>query len=96
MVRNPYDAETIITVTQLAEQLPDVLDRVERLGERFVVQERGVAIARIVATARRPAAVVAEVIAEIGDLPAVGDGFADDLEAVQAEQGPAELRDWPD
>jgi hypothetical protein len=39
---------------------------------------------------------VDELIARIGNLKMPGDGFADDLEAIQAEQGVVEFPEWPD
>jgi antitoxin (DNA-binding transcriptional repressor) of toxin-antitoxin stability system len=43
-----------------------------------------------------PGITVSELIARVGDLKAPGGGFADNLEAVQAEQGLAETTEWPD
>lgn len=44
----------------------------------------------------QPGITWSEFIARVGDLKMPGDGFADDLEAVQAEQGIAEMPKWPD
>lgn len=88
--------ETTITVSDLATDLADVLDRVRDRGERFVVEREGRPVATI-SPARVPAgASLGEVLAEIGDRFPVGDGFADDLEAIQANQGRAEMPEWPD
>ncbi len=88
--------ETVITATELSRGLSDVLNRVKYKGERFIVQRNGENIATIVPAAQLPGITVEELIAEIGNLAIPGDGFADDLEAVQAEQGVAELPEWPD
>lgn len=89
--------ETTITATELARSLSDVLNRVKYRGERFVVQKNGELVATIVPVAGDPpGTTVKELIAKIGNLPPVGGGFADDLEAVQREQGLVELREWPD
>ncbi len=88
--------ETLITATELSRGLSDVLNRVKYKGERFIVQRNGETIATIEPAAKPPGITVEELIAEIGNLPMPGDGFADDLEAVQAEQGVAELPEWPD
>lgn len=37
-----------------------------------------------------------ESVAKVDDLKMPGDGFADDLEAIQAEQGLAEMPEWPE
>lgn len=37
-----------------------------------------------------------EFVAKVGDLKMPGDGFADDLEAIQAAQGLAEMPEWPE
>ena len=43
-----------------------------------------------------PGITVSELIARVGDLKMPSGGFADNLEAVQAEQGLAETTEWPD
>jgi prevent-host-death family protein len=88
--------ETTITATELSKRLSDVLNRVKYRGERFVIQRNGETVATIVPVIQRPGITVKELVARIGDLEMPGDGFADDLEAVQAEQGIAEFPEWPD
>lgn len=44
----------------------------------------------------QPGITVSELIARMGDLKMPDGGFADNLEAVQAEQGLAEMPEWPD
>ena len=88
--------ETTITATQLAKGLSDVLNRVRYRGERFVVQRNGETIATIEPVTNKPGITVSELIARVGDLEMPGDGFADDLEAVQAAQGLVEVPEWPD
>lgn len=44
----------------------------------------------------QPGITASELLANVGNLEMPGDGFADDLEAVLAEQGLAEMPDWPD
>ncbi len=89
--------ESTISATQLARNLSDVLNRVKYRGERFVVQRYGetVAVVGPVTTVDRPGITVSEFLARTGDLKMPGDGFADDLEAIQAEQGLAEMPEWP-
>ena len=45
---------------------------------------------------KQPGITASELIAKVGNLEMPGDGFADALEAVQAEQGLAEMPEWPD
>lgn len=87
---------TTITSTELSKRLSDVLNRVKYKGEKFVVQRNGETIATIAPASEPPGITVKELIAEIGNLRMPGDGFAEDLEAVQAEQGIATLPEWPD
>jgi len=82
-----------LTDADLARDLADVLSRVAR-GERFVVERAGTPIAEIVPTTRPPLPTMREVIAAIGHLTPAGEGFADDLEAVQAAQALAEPPAW--
>jgi hypothetical protein len=44
----------------------------------------------------QPGITISELIARVGDLKLPDGGFADNLEAVQAEQGLAEKTEWPD
>ena len=78
--------ESTITATALAKNLSDVLNRIRYRGESFVVERGGEPVACL-----GPVGVPAEVtlsalIARLGDLMPPGDGFADDLEAIQANQ----------
>jgi antitoxin (DNA-binding transcriptional repressor) of toxin-antitoxin stability system len=83
------------TEEELATRLPEALDRVSR-GERFQIESDGATFARIVPYVVKPGTTWAEFIANVGDLQTLGEGFADDLEAVQASQGIAEIPEWPD
>jgi len=88
--------ETTITATELSRRLSDVLNRVKYRGERFVVQRNGETIATITPVSPPPMVTLDDIIAKVGDFSVPGDGFADDLEAIQAEQPPAEFPEWPD
>ncbi|MFN8593330.1 MAG: hypothetical protein U0031_17885 [Thermomicrobiales bacterium] len=87
--------ESTISATYLAKNLSDVLSRVRDRGERFVIQRDGQTIATIIPPRGPNGITVAELVARIGDLPIPDAGFADDLERIQAEQGPAEVFEWP-
>lgn len=43
-----------------------------------------------------PGITVSELIARVGDLKVPDDGYADNLEGVQASQPLAEMPEWPD
>ncbi len=88
--------ETTITATELAKGLSDVLNRVKYKHERFVVQRNGETIARIVPTPAPRGKTLDEIIAKVGDRYVPGDGFSDDLEAIQAEQDLVTFPEWPD
>jgi prevent-host-death family protein len=88
--------ETTITATELSKHLSDVLNRVKYRGESFVIRRNGETVATLLPVKEKPGITAKELVAQIGDLSMPGDGFADDLEAVQAEQGIAELPEWPD
>jgi len=74
----------------------DVLSRVRCGGERFAVQRNGETIATNEILISQPGITVSEFIARVGDLEMPGNASADDLEAIQAAQGNAEMPEWPD
>ncbi len=86
--------ETSISATELARRLSDVLSRVHYRGERFAVERGGevVAIVGPPAGAIRPITLreLSERLRQIRP----DDRFADDLEAIQAEQPMAEPPSW--
>jgi antitoxin (DNA-binding transcriptional repressor) of toxin-antitoxin stability system len=88
--------ETTITAAQLADNLSDVLDRVKDRGERFVIQRNGEVVAIIEPPSPKLGITARELIAQVGNLRFPGEGFGDDLEAVQAAQPPVEMTEWPD
>jgi len=86
--------ETKITATELGRNLSDVLNRVRYRGERFVVERGGEVVGTLEPAVKR-ATTFREIVAAIGDLRMPGDGYADDLEAIQCEQPPATMAEWP-
>jgi antitoxin (DNA-binding transcriptional repressor) of toxin-antitoxin stability system len=87
--------ETKITSTQLAKRLSDILNRVRYRGEQFVVERNGEPIA-LLGPARAPSSItLRELAARLADLDLPGDGFADDLESIQAAQSKAGFPEWP-
>jgi hypothetical protein len=78
-----------VTVDYLATSLIDVLERAHQ-GEAFVIERDGEVIATLGIT-------WGEFVATYYDLPRPDPGFADDLEAIQAEQPPMTAPpEWPD
>jgi antitoxin (DNA-binding transcriptional repressor) of toxin-antitoxin stability system len=84
-----------ITATQLARSLSDILNRVQYRSETFVVQRNGETIATIAPAGPRLGTTLQDVAEALKDLKMPGDGFADDLEEIQANQPLAEFPDWP-
>jgi hypothetical protein len=87
--------EHTITATELARSLSDILNRVHYRNERFIIQRNG----EIIATIGPPGPVRGVTLREIGErlrgLEFPGDGFADDLEEIQANQPRSEFPEWP-
>ncbi|MGI8476505.1 MAG: hypothetical protein ACR2OO_09075 [Thermomicrobiales bacterium] len=73
--------------SQLSNDRVDVLDRETYHEETFVSERNGEPDARPSSHDSFSGATLEELIAAVGDLFPIGDGFADDLEAVQAAQG---------
>lgn len=84
-----------LTEEELAARLSGVLDRGSR-GERFQIERDGEVFAEIGPPPAMRGMTWAEFIAKVGDLQMPGDGFADDLEEIQSNQGKAEVTEWPD
>ncbi len=84
---------TRITAAELAANLSDILDRVYG-GEEFVVERAGEVVAHLRPAREARGITARELVDRIGNLPMPGDGFADDLEAVQAEQPKATAPPW--
>ena len=84
-----------ITATELAKSLSDVLNRVRYKGETFVIRRNGEAVARLEPHGPVRGVTLGQLMAALGDLSMPGDGFADDLEAIQLSQTKAEPPVWP-
>jgi antitoxin (DNA-binding transcriptional repressor) of toxin-antitoxin stability system len=82
-----------ITPDYLMKHLSAVLKRVREEGDEFLIAADGEPVARLGPFV--PHGVTAEeLVRRVGDLPMPGNGFADDLEAIHAAQGEAELPKW--
>jgi antitoxin (DNA-binding transcriptional repressor) of toxin-antitoxin stability system len=85
-----------LTVDDLATSLIEVLERVHQ-GEEFAIERDGEVIATLNPPSLRPGITWGEFVAIYFDLPRPDPGFADDLEAIQAEQPPMSVPpEWPD
>jgi antitoxin (DNA-binding transcriptional repressor) of toxin-antitoxin stability system len=85
-----------VTVADLAASLIEVLDRA-RQGEEFVIEHDGAMIATLGPPKVQSGITWGEFVAIYYDLPRPDPGFADDLEAIQAEQPPMSAPpEWPD
>ena len=87
--------EGTLTVADLVTSLSDILDRV-RSGERFLIERDGEVVATIAPPNRPPGITGRDLAARLGDLMPPGDGFGDDLEAIQAAQPRASAPEWSD
>lgn len=86
--------DTSITATELGRNLSDVLNRIQYRRERFVVRRNGEEIGTFAPSERRFASW--RDLLEIVERHPVDEQFADDLEAIQAEQQPVQMAVWPD
>lgn len=88
--------ESRITATELAIHLSTVLSRIGARGERFIIERNGIPVAVLgPASAGVRSVTLRDVADHLGDLALPGDGFAEDLEAIQAAQPRAEAPLWP-
>jgi antitoxin (DNA-binding transcriptional repressor) of toxin-antitoxin stability system len=84
-----------LTVADLESSLIAVLERVRR-GERFQIERDGKVIADLIPRPENAGITLREFLARYGDLPRPDPEFADDLEAIQAEQSMMqEPPEWP-
>lgn len=84
-----------INVADLAQHLTEILRRVRATGEQFMLEQDGELVATLGPLAPQAGITPRELVARLGDLPLPGEGFADDLEVVQAAQPQASQPTWP-
>lgn len=87
--------ETKITATDLARSLSDVLSRVRYRRESFLIQRNGEAVATLTPAQPTSGVSLRDLVARLGPLAMPGDGFADNLEAVQSSQPKIGTPSWP-
>lgn len=86
---------TKIAATELARNLSDVLNRIRYRGEQFVVERNGEPVANLGPVGAVRGITVAEFFERLRTMNWPDEGFADDLEAIQASQPKAEFPEWP-
>jgi antitoxin (DNA-binding transcriptional repressor) of toxin-antitoxin stability system len=86
-----------LSTTELVERLPDLLARVQDRGERFVIERDGEPIATLAPPDAPRGITLGELAERLADLEWPDDGFADDLEEIQAEMNrqPLKIPEWP-
>ncbi len=84
-----------ITATDLSKSLSDVLNRVRYRGETFVIERNGEFIATLAPKGPVPGVSLGRLAAALGNLVPPGEGFADDLEALQSFRSEAGSPAWP-
>ena len=85
---------TRITATELGRSLSDILNRVRYRGETFHVERSGEPVARLAPVGPTFGVTMRQVADRMRNIASPGDGFADDLEAVQSSQAPVEIPEW--
>ncbi len=87
--------ESRITATDLSKSLSDFLNRVCYRGERFIIERNGMPVATLAPPGPVPGITLRELVVRLGSLHPPGEGFAEDLEAIQASQLEITPSVWP-
>ena len=80
--------ETVISATELARRLGDVLGRIRYRGESFLVERNGTPVARLAPVAGSAPGTVREALTVWRRAAARDPGFGEDLARVNAEDTP--------
>ena len=80
--------ESVISATELARTLGDVLARIRYRRESFVIERNGTPVARLVPVGTEASATLRDLVASWGGADSVDAAFADDLERVNAADQP--------
>lgn len=86
--------ETKITATELSRALSDILNRVRYLSESFLIERNGEPVATLAPAIPAPSVTMRELTDRLGGLYLPGEGFADDLEAIQSSQPVEDNSAW--
>ncbi len=96
MVASENRSVTVVTATELAKNLSDILNRVKYQDERFLIQRNGDTVATLEPPAVEKVVTFGEFLDAMRNGPRPDDQFADDLEAVIAELPKIDFADYPE
>jgi antitoxin (DNA-binding transcriptional repressor) of toxin-antitoxin stability system len=83
-----------LTATEAARNFSEILNRVRYGRETFVILRGGEAVCRLSPVDPAPAPSLRDVLELLKSVGSPDDKFADDLEAIQAEQPPVSPSPW--
>lgn len=83
-----------VTATLAARSFSDLLSRVQYRGERFVIVRGGEEVAELVPAQGKTDGTLAQLLERLAEVSTAGPAFADDLEAIQAQQPPLPEDPW--
>jgi prevent-host-death family protein len=84
-----------ITATEAARRLSDLLNRVRYRGEAFTITRGGEVVAELAPSPSADGVPLAELVERVIAVRSGDPEFAEDLERIQRDQAPPELREWP-
>jgi len=84
----------VVTATQAARNLSDLLNRVRYLGEAFEIRRGGEVVAELRPPPGPRSATVGRLFELLQEIGPVDPAFGDDLDHIQAEQPPAPGDPW--
>lgn len=74
--------------------MSDILNRIQYRGESFDVERNGEPVATLGPSGPKLGVTMRQVADRMRNVMLPGDGFADDLEAIQSSQAPVEIPEW--
>jgi antitoxin (DNA-binding transcriptional repressor) of toxin-antitoxin stability system len=84
-----------VTATEAARHFSELLNRVRYEGETFVILRGGEAVGQLGPVESHPGTTFRDLIAALNRIEKPDEGFADDLEKIQAGQPLAGESPWP-
>jgi antitoxin (DNA-binding transcriptional repressor) of toxin-antitoxin stability system len=84
-----------VTATEAARNFSELLNRVRYERETFVILRAGEAVGQLGPVESRSGTTFRDLIAALNRIEKPDEGFADDLEKIQAEQPLAGESPWP-
>lgn len=93
------ESPTIVTATELAKNLSDILNRVKYKGERFEIRRNGETVALIGPRVPDKVVTFGDLVDLIRNGPRPDDEWAADMAAVLAERpllDPKDFPEWPE